>query len=262
MPKPQLGRFNRPQSLAQLTRGRGWNSELAGFLLPFATRDFIYREYDFLNDTITADWTVSNSSGTSAADYAVTETENGTVQGDTGTTDDGAIQINFDRVIFDAARNPGMEVRSYLDAVTGFGLEMAFSDAPTTAYTKNTTAVSAAGAPTITSNGVTDICGIQMDTDFTLGTASIFSKGTTDAASGALLGTFLPTAATYFVARLQVVQNGGYAIIDDAPGQAASLILGPDTAKLMRPHVICVTRNTTAKFHDIDYIRLWAERKA
>ena len=58
------------------------------------------------------------------------------------------------------------------------------------------------------------------------------------------------------------VQNGGYAIIDDAPGQAASLILGPDTAKLMRPHVICVTRNTTAKFHDIDYIRLWAERKA
>ena len=153
-----------------------------------------------------------------------------------------------------------MEVRSKLDAVTGFATEMAFSDAPTTATTLNVSALSAAGAPTITSNGVTDQAGIVMNTDLTLGTAAIYSKGTTDAASGALLGTFLPTAATYWIARLQVVQNGAYAIINDIPGQSAGLILGPDTAKLMRPHIICATKNTTAKFHDIDYIRLWAER--
>ena len=43
MPDPTLGRFHKPTSLAQLTRGRGWNSELVGFLLPFARQDFIYK---------------------------------------------------------------------------------------------------------------------------------------------------------------------------------------------------------------------------
>ncbi|KKL58510.1 hypothetical protein LCGC14_2224680, partial [marine sediment metagenome] len=40
MGAPVLGRFHNPQSLEQLTKNRGWNSELVGFLLPFARRQF------------------------------------------------------------------------------------------------------------------------------------------------------------------------------------------------------------------------------
>jgi hypothetical protein len=46
--------FGAPQSLRQLTRGRGWNSELTGFLLPFARQDFVYFEDDFTADTLNA----------------------------------------------------------------------------------------------------------------------------------------------------------------------------------------------------------------
>ena len=38
-----LGKFHIPQSLEQLTKGRGWNSELVGFLLPLARQQFIYQ---------------------------------------------------------------------------------------------------------------------------------------------------------------------------------------------------------------------------
>lgn len=260
MADPILGRFLNPQSLRQLTRGRGYNSELTGFLLPFARQDYIYKEYDFLEDVISADWTVANTSGTSAADYAVTETENGTIQGDTGTSDDGSIAFVFDRVIFDAARRPGMEVRSKLDAVTGFAVEMAFSDAPTTNTTLNVSALTAAAAPTYASNGLTDHFGVTINTDLTLTTAALTTVGTTDSATGAKLGTFTPTAATYFTVRIQGFANKAYAIINENTGQAAGLAVGPDTAILLRPHIICATKNTTAKFHDIDYIRIWAER--
>ena len=42
MPNPVLGRFHAPQSLRQLTKGRGFNSELVGFLLPFARVNYFY----------------------------------------------------------------------------------------------------------------------------------------------------------------------------------------------------------------------------
>ena len=257
---PQIGRFNRPQSLAQLTRGRGWNSELTGFLLPLAVRNYFYEKYDFHNATISPDWAVSNSGGAGAADYAVNALEMGTVRGTTGTTDNGSVEIHFGMVMFDAARNPGMEVASKFDVVTGHAFEMAFADAPSTASTLNVSALTAGGVPTIASNGVTDQAGIVLNTDLTLATAAVYSKGTTDAASGDNLGTFAPGAATYFLARIQVRANGVYAIINDDPAQAETLVLGPDTGILMRPHVISATKNTTTKLHDIDYIRLWAER--
>ncbi|HSE43732.1 MAG TPA: hypothetical protein VLA89_00230, partial [Gemmatimonadales bacterium] len=189
MPDPKYGNFHRPGSLAQLTRGRGWNSELAGFLLPLAMRDYIYLAYDFNNATISPDFAVSNSGGASAADFAITDAvENGILRGDTGTTDNGSVEIHYGLSIFDAARNPGAEIGLAFDVVTGFAFEFMFTDPPTTASTLNISALSAAGAPTWASNGTTDSFGIVLNTDLTLTTAALVSQGTTDADSGGLLG--------------------------------------------------------------------------
>jgi hypothetical protein len=262
MPDPQFGRFRNPGSLRQLTNGRGWNSPLTGFLLPLAMRDFLFMEYEFHNATISPDWAVSNSGGTSAADFASTDSvEHGILRGDTGTDDNGSVEIHFGKVMFDAARNPGCEIGLAFDVVTSMAFEFAFADPPSTASTLNVSALSAAGAPTIASNGVTDQFGIVRNTDLTLTTAAVYSKGTTDAASGTLLGTFAPTAATYHVYRIQGGDGNVYAIIDDNAGQEAGLILGPDTGILMRPHLIVATKvASTAKFPDLDYARIWAER--
>lgn len=261
MPDPKYGNFHAPGSIHQLTKGRGWNSELVGFLLPLAMRDYIYLAYDFENATITPDFAVSNSSGTSASDFASTDTvEGGILRGDTGTDDNGSIEIHYGKVMFDAARNPGAEIGLACDAVTGWAFEFAFMDAPTTASTINVSALTAGGVPTIASNGVTDQFGIVLNTDYTLATAAVYSKGTTDAASGVALGTFAPTAATYFVGRIQGGDGSVYGIINDNFGQSGRLALGPDTAILMRPGLIVATKNTTAKFPDLDYFRIWSER--
>jgi hypothetical protein len=262
MPNPQFGTFNRPGSLFQLQRGRGANSDLVGFLLPLAMRDYVFLDYDFENATISPDWAVSNSSGTSAADFASTDTvENGVLRGDTGTDDNGSIEIHYGKVMFDAARNPGSEIGLAFDVVTSMAFEFAFADPPSTASTLNVSALSAAGAPTIASNGVTDQFGIVRNTDLTATTACVYSKGTTDAAAGGLLGTFIPVAATYSTYRIQGGDGFAYAIIDDNQAQSAGLSLGPDTGILMRPHLIVATKvASTAKFPDLDYARIWAER--
>ena len=251
-----------PQSIAQLAKGRGWNSSLVHFLAPFAMRNFIYLPYEFHEATISPDFVVSNSSGTSAADFAVNSgVEGGTYKGDTGTDDNGEIQINYESVMFDAARKPGFEIAMKLDAVTGYAVEMSMCDAPTTAYTLNDSALTAAAVPTEVSNGVTDRASIIVNTDFTLGTAALVSVGTTDTTEGGVaLGTFIHVAATYSVWRLQVANRGAFGIIDDNFGQVGRLSAGPDTGVLMRPHVIVATKNTTAKFPEIDYFRIWSER--
>lgn len=263
MPNPTFGnQIANPQGLAMLTRGRGWNSDLVNFLAPFAIRNFIYLPYEFHEATISPDFVVSNSGGTSAADFAVNSgVEGGTYIGDTGTSDDGSVQINFESVMFDAARNPGFEIAMKLDAVTGYAVEMHMSDAPTTAHTLNESALSAAAVPTEASNGVTDRAAIILNTDFLLATAALVAVGTTDSTeAGIAMGAFTHTAATYAVWRLQVGARKAFGIINENAGQSGRLGVGPDTGVLMRPAVIVATKNTTAKFPEIDYFRIWSER--
>lgn len=251
-----------PQSIKQLAKGRGWNSPLVHFLAPFATRNFVYLNYEFHEATINPDFVVSNSGGTSAADFAVNSgVEMGTYKGDTGTSDDGSIQINHESVMWDAGRNCGHEFSMLLDVVTGYAVEAGFTDAPTTAHTLNESALSAAAVPTEAANGVTDRASMIINTDFTLATAALVAVGTTDTTeTGVALGTFAHTAATYSVWRLQVGNRKAFGIIDDNIGQVGRLAVGPDTAVLMRPYVTVATKNTTAKFPEIDYWRMWQER--
>lgn len=266
MANPVNGRFHSPQSLRQLTKGRGFNSELTGFLLPFARRDFWYKEYDFEEQTINPDWTVANSSGTSAADFAITaNVEDGYLTGDTGTTDNGSVVIRYDTAMFDAARNPGMEVRLQFDTVTDSPVvEIGFHDPATNEYAIN---INDIDTPTLNSNGVTDsifYC-VDGDTAQTLKSAALVTVGTTDVVAkvvmGASPGSMPFTAATWSTVLVQGYANKAYAIQDANLQTAAGIATGPDAGVVMLPYVLVGTRTTTAVFPLIDYIRLWKERK-
>lgn len=269
--EPKIGRFHKPQSLAQLTRGRGWNSELVGFLLPMAVQDFIYKEWDFMETAITDDpnamWTVANSGGTSAADFAtVANSEEGSIISDTGTDDNGGVSIYADSVDLDAARNPGLHVRMKIDAITEVACEIAMTDASTDSDT--VTVTDQGDAAYTVANGVTDGYIVGFDTDTTTQNGfTLVTDGTTDGDEGVAIGAAATagspiTAATYFDVIIQGFANAGYAVmLHDPLNYGKGLATGPDTAKLMRPSIMTQTRSaTTARFATIDLIRLWKER--
>src|SRR4030042_1478554 len=132
MGKPVNGRFRAPQSLQQLSKGRGWNSELVGFLLPFARRDFVYYDDDFLSDTMDATlWNLDTDAGSTA--FAQGRLESGNLRGVTQNTTGDNIGIHFSYPMFDAARSPGCEIRWKVVTYTAAQLlcEFGLWDAPT-----------------------------------------------------------------------------------------------------------------------------------
>ena len=268
MPKPIYGDHHRPGSLDQVARGRGYNSELVAFLLPLARRNYWFKHYDFEEQTINPDWTVANSSGTSAADFAIqADIEDGALKGDTGTSDNGSIVIRYDTAMFDAARNPGMEARFKFDLVVDTPVfEMGFHDPATNEYAIN---INDIDTPTIVANGTTDFVFAAMDPDQTLKNLALISVGTTDtvaAGSKAVLGDSpgaMPfVIATYHTLLVQAYSRGAYSIFEDNLATSAKLSVGPDTAKLMLPYFLVGTRIVTAVFPELDYITLWKERNS
>lgn len=269
MALPKNGRFLYPQSMRQLEQfTKGFNSPMAGFLLPFARRDFIYVDFDFLtNATMTTDLTAANGGGSAAASFISqsSQTEDGNIVGvtGTGTRTTSITQIKHNGLIFDAARNPGMEVRHQMSAVTDLAFEIGFQGpAPGTEALHNQSALSAAGVPTIVSNTVTDQAGVALNiTSGTLHTMALYTKGSTDAAAGALLGVKVPTLAVYQVVRLQLRANGSYACIDDDLSSDAGLSVGCDTGVLLRSSLLYSNDGAGgSKTILIDYWRMWAER--
>jgi hypothetical protein len=256
MPDPVYGRFHKPGSLLQLTRGRGWNSELTGFLLPFARQDFIYIEDDFGSDTLNGVlWDLGTDAGSTA--FAAGALENGTIRGATQNSSGDYILIKGSRVMFDAARNPGAEIRWKSDVVVTYKQEFGFSDALTD---DTLPALNDIDTPSIT-NGATDGVFIGRDTAQTLTTCALYAGGTTDTfAKDAFLATQIPTADTYTRYLVQCGANKGWGIIDNEMQNRSELAVGPDTAVLMKPHFIIGTLDTVAITVDIDYIRVWAER--
>ncbi len=256
MGNPVLGRFNKPQSIAQLTRGRGWNSELVGFLLPMARQDFIYIEDDFVTAISTAHWTVGTDAGSTA--FAYVAIEGGALRGATEAAANDYISVKHTAVIFDAARHPGCEVRWKADVVDSYKSEVGFSD-PLTDDTL--TAINDIDTPT-TTNGATDLVVIGRDTGQTLTTCALVSDGTTDAAAKTNFNTAkIPTAATYTTYLVQAYANAGYGVIDNDPlNGSAGVSSGPDTGILLRPHFTLGTLANAAVTVDLDYFRIWAER--
>jgi hypothetical protein len=261
MAKPINGRFANPQSLFQLSRHRGMDSEMVGFLLPFARQDFCYVEDDFDSDTISSVLWGLGADGT-ATTFAAGALESGTVQGSTGTTDNGGHMIFHDRTIWSSGRNCGAEIRFKVDIIASNGvqIEFGFSDP----LSDNTLpAIDNIDTPaSSTDNGQTDTAVLHIDGDATLKTWALVGgpsiAGTTKAnmPTGALL-----TAATYSRLLVQLNTNLAMGVMDnDFTSKAVTLDNGPDAAVLLRPHYFIMTLNTTAHVTDLDYFRIWSER--
>ena len=268
MPKPVYGRARKPGSLAQVQRfAQGWNSPEARFLVPLMSQDYFFKFYDFDNDTITSDFTAANGGGTAVSDFAAsTSLEFGQLTGSTGTSHDAtaAISLNYDGVLFDAARNPGIMVRLKLGAVSAVYCEVSWCDAPTQPYVLNWSDVD---VPTQASNGVTDIASVVIDTSQTHKGAQLISVGTTDStATAANLAPATGTAGSPLAAGvfstilLQVGNRCSYANIDGQASSEGSLAVGMDTGLKLRPQIMVQARSATAVTCTIDYIAIWSER--
>jgi hypothetical protein len=160
MGKPVLGRFHAPQSIRQLSKGRGWDSELVGFLIPFARQDFVYIEDDFLSDTMDATfWDVDTDTGSTA--FAQGSLECGNIRGVTQNTTNDYIGVHSSIPIFDAARHPGAEIRYKIVTYTADQLVIEFGlyDDPTDGKLPSVTDVDTPA----TGNGTTDVLCIHMN---------------------------------------------------------------------------------------------------
>lgn len=269
MADPSYGRNRKPGSLAQLSSfTRGWNDQMANFLLPLAKQDYFFKFYDFDEDTINSDWTVNNAGGAGVSSFAAsTSLEYGQLTGSTGTANDAtaATAISYDGIFFDAARNPGMLVRLKCDAVANMMLEVTWSDAPTAtdAATWNDE-----DTPTLASNGQTDATSIVIDTAETNKSAQLITIGTTDStATAAAMSTATTTAGDPLAAGvfstflLQCGSRWSYANIDGKASNEARLAVGMDTGIKLTPQVLCVAKSATAVVVTIDYIALWCNRE-
>lgn len=269
MADPVYGRNFKPGSLQQLSRfTRGWNDQMANFLLPLAKQDYFFKFYDFDEDTISGDWTVNNAGGAGVSSFAAsTSLEYGQLTGSTGTANDAtaAIAISYDGIFFDAARNPGMLVRLKCDAVNNMYLEATWSDAPTATDAASWSDVD---TPTLASNGQTDVVSVVIDTSQTNKSAQLITVGTTDStATAAALSAATTTAGdpmsagTFHTILLQCGANKSYANIDGKASNEARLAVGMDTGVKLTPQIMCRANSATAVVVTIDYIALWCNRE-
>ena len=253
--KPVHGRFNAPLSLAQLTRGRGWNSELAGFLVPFARQDFVYIEDDFLADTLDGTfWELGTDGGSTA--FVWNGISGGAVTGATENSSGDYIQIRG-QLTWLSNKNCGSEIYFKQDAIVTHKMEFGFSDALTD---DTLPAINDIDTPSI-GNGATDVLVIGRDTAQTLTTYSLVGDGTTGATASTAFNTGLvPSVSTYYRMLVQCATNSGFGVMENQIGLGVSAANGPDTSVLIRPHFILGTLASTAIAVDIDYIRIWQER--
>ena len=286
MVKPVYGRALKPGSLSQLSRfTRGYQDAMAQFLIPLCSQDYFFKFYDFDNDTITGDFTVSNGGGTAVSDFAAsTSLEFGQLTGSTGTSNDAtaAIGITFDGIFFDAARNPGVMARIKYDAVSAMYSELSICDAPTTVAVLNWSDVDGA-TPTQASNGVTDIASVVCDTSQTNKSFRLCTVGTTDTTtlgknlSAATTTAGDPVAAATFSTQLLQVgalsttpaagESWCYANIDGKQSNEAfskhgttDVQQGLDSGIKIKPQFMVQARSATAVVVTIDYIAIWSDR--
>lgn len=268
--EPVLGRFQKPQSLAQLTRGRGWNSELVGFLLPMARDSFIYKEFDFLETAITddpnTDWATDDGGGAASSAFATVANDvNGAITGSSGTDDNKGVALIADAIDLDPAQNPGCHIRVKIDDITEAAIEFGMFDALTD---ESLVACTDYGDADFTiGNGLDMGVFVGYDGDTTTQNGfSLITEGATDGAEGVAIGAAAtegdPMAAgVYSDVVVQAFSNAGYAIMEHNRQLAQGLSVGPDAAQLMRYRFAFMTRAAaTAKIAIIDLIRTWRER--
>ena len=239
------------------------------FLEFYAFRSEFFFLDDFNGDAINLDyWAVANSSGTSAADFATNIAQGlvagtGVIQSDSGTTDNGSTSI-IGPIIYKGDQNCGMAARFKVDDVTSWSFDVGFIDA---VPASNTAGVNDVDTPTVF---MADGAVIHMNTDQTLQVPALVTVGST-ANQGAKATTtgLAPANATFCTAMIQIVGNDVFAQFNNGSGQVfiehTNGVSGNSAGHVeggvaLAPWIINLTRNTTAKFMDVDFVAVWTDR--
>lgn len=245
-------------------------SALAAFLFPFAFRDvsFWYDDFTQLAQANLSDhYTLTGGAGTAGAAFAKSNGLGGRLSGSTGTDDNEDVYI-LTALDWFGDNQCGGEMRLQHDVVTSWSVEIGFNDALTD------TAVAAmddVDTPSIT-NGAADVALFTLDTDETLQTLAFVSDGSTADmnTTATTLTTFtVPTAATYYTARVQINTNAPSGFIFNAQNSLVDAVRthGSGTANSIEGGIPLQWRlgvlnrvAATAKVTLIDYIALWQNR--
>lgn len=244
------------------------------FLYQRAFGDVQFKLHDFDEDTIDLDyWAVANSGGTSAANFATQITGGtGIIRGDTGTSDNGSISI-VGPIIYLGDNHAGMWCRFKVDDVTSANIELGFIDA---VPGSNASGVSDVDTPAA---AAADAALVTFDTDQTLTTWAAVTVGST--ANQTVKATSMAgvpiTNATYIDVTVQLVGNDAYFMLKEESGtntaQGAAVAMHNNRSEsansaghveggvALAPWFYARTRNTTAKFPDIDAWAIWSYRR-
>ena len=262
-----FGSRTNPASFVHIGRFGPSESELAGFLYPYAFRDVILLREDFLLEEGTAVtgsgiWVAAGLNGTDFAAPA-TQLANGVVTavlnnvaGDNNTIRTGAFWLGDN--------DCGMEMRWKVADGTNLMFEMGFVD-PLTSY--DDLALNDIDTPSIT-NGAVDVALIAQDASQTLTTMAYITDGSTANMNTTKtnLGTRTPTNATYLTCRVQLngAGNTSSAFVfdeNDALVESAShgsaLASQTEGATLRHLWGAWETKSTENKTIDLDSVYAW-----
>lgn len=228
---------------------------------PLLFSDFYYYVAEFDRTLLAAEWATTAASGTV---FAYNAQRNGAFRGATQAADNATLEIHQANVAIDSADYPTafLRFRAPADA-TGMAMEIGWSDAKTDEAVVCVSALTAAGAPTIT-NGITDFGLFVLNPDLTLTTAALIGDGTTGSVLGTLIGTWAPANDAIIdmvigvgpnLTRIQIWENGGLV-------GSANVLNGPDSGTLVRFSGLWKSVDAAAKQIDLLKFVILAEENA
>lgn len=238
-------------------------SPLVTLLSRLAWQSVYFRMDDFDVDTINLDsYVLGADTGATTFAAAATQLATGVIQGATGTTDNEGFSIQGPIIVL-GDNGCFVEFRLQWDAVTGFQMELGFINAATDATLPVVTDVDTPA----TGNGGTDVAVLHIDTDQTLTTMAFVTDGVTanmNATATTLSPTFTPTAATFHIYTIGIINNMAFAMVDGARlvSHGATTASQIEGGTLVRPWGYFRTRNVTSKTVDLDYLVLGCDRAA
>jgi hypothetical protein len=249
-------RFLEPKVLKTLLLPMRWHS--AHFVLD----DFAGRSLD------TSLWaTAAGTGGTAFAVPAEASALAGlsVARGATGTTSGTVVSLRG-QPFWLGDKNAGMAIRWRASAATSLGFEIGFTD-PLTSYTAKT--VTDIDIPTI-GNGAVTVALLARDPSQTLTTAALVLDGdATYPTSKIDLGTWAPSAATWYTTIIQLAQDAVRVLVyDTSDPSRPALVNGGDKSSgnayeggtAVLPYAAFYNTSAANIDIDVDFVAVWSDR--
>jgi hypothetical protein len=259
--RPGGGGFRHMERFAGGPRGA-----MSEFLYPYAWRDVVFKREDFDQKAIDTGYWTTNA-GTGATAFAVgSPWLNGVVNGATGTdaTAGNRVVNLYGPPIYKGDNFCGLAFRLQVSAVTSIEWGVGFIDTHTT-ITTPVVGVPDIDTPTFAA-GMGDAALIYQDTAETLATAALvcLGSGALNTGSKDALGTYAPTAATYFQGRIQLGGDGNTVTASVSEGNGPETTVtrpsGMEGGTLVRPFVVISGVTATSRTWTLDYLHVWQDR--